>query len=103
MMSISELDYPLLSDCLRRNPSAWEDFVDRFMGLALHVIDQTTEVRRMELTADERIDLCEAVFRALHYNHFELLKKFEFKSSLSTWLVVLMRRLVVAFLLCDEE
>lgn len=101
-MSIAELDYPLLDGCLRSAPNAWEDFVDRFMGLVLHVIDQTAFVRRSELTPSERVDLCEAVFRALRYDRFALLRDFDQKSSLSTWLVVVTRRLVVAFLMCEE-
>ena len=102
-MSIAELDYPLLDDCLRRAPDAWKDFVDRFMGLVLHVIDQTAAVRRIPLTPNERTDLCEAVFRALHYDRFALLKEFDFNTSLATYLTVVCRRLVVAFLLCEES
>lgn len=101
-MSIAELDYPLLDDCLRQAPNAWEDFVDRFMGLTLHVIDQTVAVRGMPLTSGERVDLCEAVFRALRYDRFALLRDFDQKASFSTWLVVVVRRLVVAFLLCED-
>jgi len=101
-MSITELDYPLLDDCLRRVPRAWEDFVDRFMGLVLHVIDQTAAVRNISLAPNERVDLCEAVFRALRYDNFALLREFTQKSALSTWLVVVARRLVIAFLLCEE-
>ena len=101
-MSITELDYSLLEDCLHRNSSAWEDFVDRFLGLVLHVVDQTAEVRGVELSSEDRTDLAEAVFRAFHYNRMELLRRFEYKSSLSSYLVVLTRRLVVAFLLCRD-
>ncbi|MBO7680168.1 MAG: hypothetical protein J6S75_10915 [Thermoguttaceae bacterium] len=102
-MSATEIDYPLLNRCLRSAPNAWEDFVDRFMGLVLHVIDQTMAVRRLTLTSSERVDLCEAVFRALRYNNCELLRDFDQKSLLSTWLVVMTRRLVVAFLLYDDH
>ncbi len=101
-MSLAELDYPLLNNCLRGAPHAWEDFVDRFMGLVLHVIDQTLAIRSVSLTPEERVDLCEAVFRTLRYNNYELLREFDQKSLLSTWLVVLTRRLVVAFLLCED-
>ena len=102
-MSIIELDFSLLNECLGRKAGAWEDFVDRFLGLVLHVIDQTAETRGVALSSDDRTDLAEAVFRAFHYNRFELLRRFEYKSTLSAYLVVLTRRLVVAFLLCEQS
>ncbi|MDO4587044.1 MAG: hypothetical protein Q4C95_07065 [Planctomycetia bacterium] len=101
MIPTPEIDYPLLQRCLNREKYAWEDFIDRFIGLVLHVIDQTIELRNIRLTTDEKCDLCEAVFRSFHYNDFQLLRDFQFHASLSTFLTVLTRRLVVAFLLCE--
>ena len=34
-MALSEIDRSLLQRCLARKPRAWEDFVDRFMGLVV--------------------------------------------------------------------
>ena len=101
-MSITELDYPLLKETLSGSSDGWKNFVDRFLGLVLHTIDQTAEVRRIQLSSEERCDLCEAIFRALHYNDQELLRRFSYSSSVSTYLTILVRRLVVAFLLYDS-
>ncbi len=40
-MALSEIDRNLLDRCLQRKPRAWEDFVDRFMGLVVHVVSHT--------------------------------------------------------------
>ena len=101
-MSITELDYPLLKECLNGHPDGWKNFVDRFLGLVLHAIDQTTDARRIRLSAEERCDLCEAVFRALRHNDRELLRQFSYSSSVSAFMAVLVRRLVIAFLTYEE-
>ncbi len=97
--SYLELDYPLVKACLNRQKFAWEDFVDRFMDLVLHVIDHTAEKRGIALKEDERIELCEAIFRSFRYNDYQLLREFGFNCAVSTYLTVLARRLAVAFLL----
>lgn len=102
-MSITELDYPLLKECLEHRPDGWKNFVDRFLGLVLHAIDQTACARRIDLSPEERCDLCEAVFRALCYNDSELLRRFSYASSVSAYLTVLVRRLVIAFLTYEDE
>ena len=40
-----------------RKPRAWEDFVDRYMGLVLHVVDHSAQSRSIRLGADDREDL----------------------------------------------
>ncbi|MGI5831609.1 MAG: hypothetical protein ACOX6D_03645 [Thermoguttaceae bacterium] len=102
MSSILELDYPLLKACLESRPGGWKDFVDRFLGLVLHTIDQTAHCNRITLTREERSDLCESIFRALWHNDKELLRKFNYTSSVSTYLAVVVRRVVVTFLAAAE-
>ena len=95
--SILEIDYPLLKACLNAEPGGWKNFVDRFLGLVLHTIDHTARQGHVSLTRQERCDLCESVFRALWHNDKELLRRFTYSSSLSTYLAVLVRRIVIAF------
>jgi RNA polymerase sigma-70 factor (ECF subfamily) len=94
-MSSNHLDNTLLERCLARQERAWEDFVDRFLGLVLHVIDHTVSKREIRLRTDERNTLCERVFAALGHDQFRLLREFNARSSLTTYLSVIVRRIVV--------
>lgn len=98
MRSYLELDYSLIRGCLENKEFAWEDFVDRFVDLVLRTIDHTAEMRGLKLLERERLELCEAVFRSFRYNNYQLLREFAYHCAVSTYLVVLTRRLAVAFL-----
>ena len=98
-MSANHLDNTLLERCLECQNRAWEDFVDRFLGLVLHVIDHTVSKRDIRLRTEERNILCERVFAALGHDQFRLLREFKARSSLTTYLSVVVRRIVVRLLL----
>lgn len=98
-VALSEIDRTLLDRCLRRKPRAWEDFVDRFVGLVIHVVNHTARARSVRLSAADRDDLCGEVFLAIVKNDFALLRNFRGKSSLATYLTVVARRIVVRELL----
>jgi RNA polymerase sigma-70 factor (ECF subfamily) len=98
-MSANHLDNTLLTRCLERQDRAWEDFVDRFLGLVLHVIDHTVSKREVRLRTEDRNTLCEQVFAALAHDQFRLLREFKARSSLTTYLSVIVRRIVVRLLL----
>jgi RNA polymerase sigma-70 factor (ECF subfamily) len=94
-VALSEIDRSLLDRCLNRKPRAWEDFVDRFMGLVVHVINHTAQCRSINLTAADREDLSAEVFLAIVDNDMAVLRHFRGKSSLATYLTVIARRVVV--------
>ena len=98
-MSADHLDHTLLERCFAQQHRAWEDFVDRFLGLVLHVIDHTVSKRGVRLRTEERNALCERVFAALGHDQFRLLREFKARSSLTTYLSVVVRRVVVRSLL----
>jgi RNA polymerase sigma-70 factor, ECF subfamily len=98
-VALSEIDRNLLERCLQRKPRAWEDFVDRFMGLVVHVVNHTARARSVRLTPADRDDLCAEVFLATVKNDCTLLRSFRGKSSLATYLTVVARRIVVRELL----
>jgi RNA polymerase sigma-70 factor, ECF subfamily len=98
-VALSEIDRDLLERCLQRKPRAWEDFVDRFLGLVAHVVNHTARARSVRLAAADRDDLCADVFLAIIQNDFGLLRNFRGKSSLATYLTVVARRIVVKELL----
>src|SRR3954469_842727 len=94
-VALSEIDRSLLDRCLSRKPRAWEDFVDRFMGLVVHVINHTAQCRSINLSAADREDLSAEVFMAVVDNDMAVLRHFRGKSSLATYLTVIARRVVV--------
>ena len=98
-MSLSEIDRNLLQRCLARKPHSWEDFVDRFIGLVIHVINHSAQCRSIRLTPEDRDDLAAEVFVAIVDDDFAVLRHFRGESSLATYLTVVARRVVVRILL----
>lgn len=98
-VALSEIDRNLLSRCLARKPKAWEEFVDRFMGLVIHVINHSAQARSMRLSSEDREDLTADVFLTLVKDDFAVLRHFRGESSLATYLTVVTRRVVVHQLL----
>lgn len=94
-MALSEIDRSLLDRCLARKPRAWEDFVDRFTGLIIHVVNHTARCRSIMLSAADREDLTADVLLAIVQNDFAVLRRFRGKSSLATYLTIIARRVVV--------
>ena len=102
-MGLSEIDRNLLERCLQHKPRAWEDFVDRFMGLVVHVVNHAARARSVRLTPEDRDNLCAEVFLAIIKNDFALLRNFRGQSSLATYLTVVARRVVVRVLLARKS
>ena len=94
-MALTEIDRRLLKQCLARTPGAWQDFVDRFIGLFVHVIQHTAHARSIRLTADDVDDLCSEIFLTLLKSDFAVLRHFRAQSSLATYLTVIARRIVI--------
>jgi RNA polymerase sigma-70 factor (ECF subfamily) len=94
-VGLSEIDRNLLERCIQRKPRAWEDFVDRFMGLVIHVVNHTAQARSIRISTADRDDLCADVFLAFLDNEFAVLRNFRAQCSLATYLTVVSRRIVV--------
>ncbi|MCG8586846.1 MAG: sigma-70 family RNA polymerase sigma factor [Pirellulales bacterium] len=94
-MALSDLDRKLLDRCLADEPRAWEDFVDRYMGLVIHVINHTSECRSIRLSAEDREDLAADVFAVIVCDDMAVLRNFRGASSLATYLTVIARRIAV--------
>jgi RNA polymerase sigma-70 factor (ECF subfamily) len=92
---MSDIDRRLLKQCLARAPGSWQDFVDRFIGLFVHVIHHTAHARSVRLNQDDVEDICSEIFVTLLKNDFAVLRHFRGQSSLATYLTVIARRVVV--------
>lgn len=94
-MSLSDVDRLLLQRCLDREPRAWENFVDRFVGLVVHVVHRTTAGRGISIDESTRDDYVAEVFLVLIRHDFAVLRRFRRHCSLATYLTVIARRVVV--------
>ncbi|MEQ8786247.1 MAG: sigma-70 family RNA polymerase sigma factor [Pirellulaceae bacterium] len=94
-MALSEIDRHLIQRCLAQKPRAWEDFVDRFLGLVIHVVNHTAQSRSLRLSDQDREDLASEVFLAIISSDYAVLRRFRGESSLATYLTVIARRVVV--------
>ena len=65
------------------------------MGLVVHVVNHVARSRSLRISAEDRDDLVAEVFYAIIANDFAVLRHFQKKSSLATYLTVIARRVVV--------
>jgi RNA polymerase sigma-70 factor (ECF subfamily) len=94
-VALTDLDRSLIQRCLAQETSAWQDFVDRFAGLFVRVVQQTAHSRSVPLSRDDADDLCGEVFLTVLANDFAVLRNFHGRSALATYLSVIARRVVV--------
>lgn len=91
-MVLSDLDRNLLNRCLGHAEGAWEDFLDRYLPLLVHVVNSTVKLRFDRLPDQWRDDLVAEVLLTLVDNDYDVLRQFNGQSSLGTYLVVVARR-----------
>ena len=88
-------DYGLVQRLVAGDAVAWKLFVQRFQRLVLaRVLVAAREVNQPLVQADAE-DLCAEVFSQLVTGNFAVLRRFEGRSTLSTWLCVVTRRIVL--------
>jgi RNA polymerase sigma-70 factor, ECF subfamily len=88
-------DRDLIRRCLHHEPGAWNDFVDRFLGLVYHVVQHTADMRSHLLKPEDKEDLAAQVLLHIVENDYTALKQFRGKSSLASYLTVIARRTCV--------
>lgn len=94
-MALTNLDRELLKRCLAKQPGAWNDFVDRFLGLIYHVVQHTAHLRSMPLKPEDTEDLAAEVLLQIVANDYAVLRQFRGNASLATYLTVIARRICV--------
>ncbi len=98
-MALSEFDRNLLDRCIQKQAQAWEEFVDRFAGLVLYVVQTTCQARKFTVDFTVQEDLVQEVFFAILSDNFVVLRRFRGNCSLAAYLTVIARRVVVKSLL----
>src|ERR1019366_9256609 len=88
-------DRELIRRCLHHEPGAWNDFVDRFLGLVYHVVQHTADMRSYPLTPEDKEDVSSQVLLKIVDHDYAALRQFRGKSSLASYLTVIARRTCV--------
>jgi RNA polymerase sigma-70 factor (ECF subfamily) len=93
------LDRALLQRCLNHEPGAWNDFVDRYLGLIYHVIHHTAHLRSVPLNPEDTEDIAAEVLLQIVAGDYAILRQFRGNASLATYLTVITRRMAIHELL----
>ena len=94
-MPLTTHDRKLLTDLLNGQSGAWRLFVDRFTPLLVQVIQHTAHSHSLKLNADDTDDLCADAMAELLVRDMAALRNFRGRCSLTTYLGVIARRIVV--------
>jgi RNA polymerase sigma-70 factor (ECF subfamily) len=94
-VALTARDREILKRCLNHESGAWNDFVDRFLGLIYHVIQHTAYLRSYPLRPEDTEDLAAEILLAMVANDYAVLRQFRGQCSLATYLTVIARRTVV--------
>jgi RNA polymerase sigma-70 factor (ECF subfamily) len=94
-VALTNLDRDLLKRCLAHQPGAWNDFVDRFLGLIYHVVHHTAHLRSTPIRAEDTEDMAAEVLLQIVAQDYAVLRAFRGNSSLATYLTVIARRICV--------
>ena len=76
-MPLREIDRQLIDRCLRKEPGAWNDFVDRYMGLIYHVIHHVSHARSIVLSPADIEDIAAAIFLEIVDDDYGVLRRFK--------------------------
>src|SRR5947208_12391783 len=94
-LALTPKDRELLNRCLHHEPGAWNDFVDRFLGLVYHVVQHTADMRSYLLKPEDKEDISAQVLLKIVEHDYAALRQFRGKSSLASYLTVIARRTCV--------
>jgi RNA polymerase sigma-70 factor (ECF subfamily) len=94
-VAITNLERNLLQRCLAHEAGAWNDFVDRYLGLIYHVIRHTSHLRSVPLRPEDTEDLAAEILLQIVANDYATLRQFRGESSLTTYVTVIARRICV--------
>ncbi len=92
---VRETDYALVQRLVTGDAQAWREFVLRFQRLVYARVLATAREIGPPLAQTDAEDHCAEVFSRLVAGDFAVLRRFEGRSTLSTWLSVVTRRIVL--------
>lgn len=95
----SPVDQALIKECLTGDSEAWNTFVRRFGRLIRAVITKTAQRRGWSISDADCDDITAEVFAQLVYRDAASLRQFAGRSTLTTYLTVIARRVAVRAML----
>ena len=95
----SPIDQALVKACLTGDAEAWNTFIKRFGRLIRAVVAKTAERRGWSITTADCDDITAEVFAQLVYRNAASLRLFAGRSTLTTYLTVIARRVTVRAML----
>lgn len=90
-----EEDFRLAQQLIAGDAAAWQTLVERFQRLVLARVMVTARESNHSLSQSDAEDLVADVFSRLIADHYAAIRRFEGRSTLSTWLSVITRRIVL--------
>jgi len=94
-VALTPVDRELLIQCLQQKPGAWNDFVDRFLGLIIHVVTSAAHLRSVRLTPEDQEDIVAEVLMQFLTQDCKALRNFQGNSSLAAYITVIARRTAI--------
>ncbi|QEH36964.1 RNA polymerase sigma factor [Aquisphaera giovannonii] len=94
-MPLSDIDRKLIDRCLGKEPGAWKDFVDRYLGLIYHVIQHVAHARSRVVSQADMEDIASEVLLKIVDDDYDILRRYQGISSLPTYLTVIVRRICI--------
>ncbi|MFT3879881.1 MAG: sigma-70 family RNA polymerase sigma factor [Gemmatales bacterium] len=91
-MPLSQTDQQLVQRCLTHQPGAWNDFVDAYLSLIYRIIHHTAHLRGVTMQPEDVEDLASDVLLQVVANNYAVLRQFQGRSSLATYLTIICRR-----------
>jgi RNA polymerase sigma-70 factor (ECF subfamily) len=95
IVPLTTQDRDLVRRCLHHEAGAWNEFVDHYLGLVYHVINHTAHLRSYPIKPHEAEDIAATVLLQIIDNDYAAIRQFRGKSSLSSYLTVIARRVCV--------
>ena len=94
-MPLSDLDRKLVDRCLKKEPGAWNDLVDRYVGLIYHVIQHVAHSRSQVVGPADVEDIAAEILLKFVDDDYAILRRYRGISSLPTYLTVIARRIAM--------
>ena len=76
-MPLSEIDRKLIDRCLGREPGAWNDFVDRYVGLIYHVIQHVAHARSRVVSQADLEDIAAEILLKVVDDDYDILRRYK--------------------------
>jgi RNA polymerase sigma-70 factor, ECF subfamily len=92
---LSDVDRKLIGRCLGKEPGAWNEFVDRYVGLIYHVIHHVAHARSRILSPADTEDIAAEILLKIVDDDYQVLRRYRGNSSLPTYLTVIARRICI--------